>query len=302
MNNRFFQGLFLLFASRAKIEPYPGWILGKKESGPGVLLKLRRRLWKLLKTPCLIRWVGGLRIYIYPGNEITRAIFLTGRYEPNEFAFLDKTLKPGMTFIDAGANTGLYTLFGAKKVGDHGTVLAIEPSDREFQRLEKHIDINALTNVRPVKVAISNCSGEVELLVATEEKSGHNTLGAFGYDSVKAQGKEWVHVERLDDVVKQAGLKRVDLIKMDIEGAEFFALQGAAEVLNQFHPIVLLELSDKSLKNQGCSSEQVWNFLTQMGYRIYGFGDDTGLPVPVDYSDHVGWEDIVAIYEQSEQK
>lgn len=297
MNSSFLLRFLPLLAAQAKVKPYPGWVLGSQKSESGALLILRKQLWKRLKTPCVIRWLDGLHLYVYPVNEISRAIFLTGYYEPNEFVYLNKFLKPGMTFIDVGANIGLYTLFAAKKVGDQGTVLGIEPSDREFQRLKAHVELNSLSNARLLQVAVSSSRTEAELLVATEKHSGHNTLGAFGYDCVMAQGKEWVHVERLDDIVQQEGLQRVDVIKMDIEGAEFLALQGAEETLAQFHPTMLLELSDRTLKHQGCSSEQVWDFLTQSGYRIYVLDGNTGLPVPAQRSDYFDWTDIIAVHE-----
>jgi FkbM family methyltransferase len=205
-----------------------------------------------------------------------------------------------MTFIDVGANMGLYTLFAARKVGPHGVVVAIEPSSREFARLKAHIELNRLANVRLLQVAVSNCRGEADLLVATEEKSGHNTLGAFGYDSVTPQGNERVPVERLDDIVQQEELQRVDVIKMDIEGAEFLALQGATRTLSQFRPVLLLEISDRTLAHQGCSSQQVWEFLTQIGYSIYSFDDRTGLPVPSQRKHYFDSENVIAIHRLSE--
>lgn len=289
-----------VFAARSRVEPYPGWRVGSGESNETMVIRLRKRLWERLKTPYVIRWIKGLRIYLYPGNELSRVIFLTGYFEPNEFSVLDRILKLGMTFVDIGANMGLYTLFASKKIGPKGIVLAIEPSTREFQRLQKHVGINCLSNVLCLQIAISNCRTEADLLVATEEKSGHNTLGAFGYDSVISQGCERVHLRPLDDMVREEGLQRVDVIKMDIEGAEFLALQGSASTLAQFHPLLLLELSDRTLSQQECNSQQVWQFLTQNGYRIYAFDSNTGLPILAQFKDYFDSENIIALHEFSE--
>ncbi len=287
-------------AARATLNLYPSWRLGCGESGSRLMLRIRKRLWRRLKTACVIRWLDGLRIYLYPGNETSRAIFLTGYYEPNEFYWLEKILKAGMTFIDVGANIGLYTLFAAKRVGPYGVVIAIEPSSREFARLKAHVELNRLSNVHLLQAAVSSCPGEADLLVATEEQSGHNTLGGFGYDSVRPQGKERVRVERLDDIVQQIGLQQVDVIKMDVEGAEFLVLQGATQTLRLFHPIVLMELSDRTLRHQGCHSGQIWEFLTQEGYRIYGFNEQTGLPVLADRKPYFDSENVIAIHNTSE--
>lgn len=286
--------LVFLFAARAKVRPYPGWNFGSWKLETGVLPRLRRKLWNRMEIPCRMRWWNGLHIYIYPDEEISRSLFFLGCYEPNQFAFLDKILEPGMAFIDLGANMGLYSLFAAKKVGRQGTVLAIEPSTREFQRLKTHVKLNTLPNICLLQVAVSNRQTEADLLIATEKNTGHNTLGMFGYDSVQLQEKEKVHVEKLDDLIQERSLKRLDVIKMDIEGTEFFALQGAINTLTQFHPVILLELSDITLEHQGCHSKQVWDFLTQLGYTFYSF-DDKGLPVLAQYKSYFGAVNVVAV-------
>src|SRR5207245_5070565 len=132
---------------------------------------------------------------------------------------LEKLLKAGMTFVDVGANQGLYTLFAAKRVGKQGVVVSLEPSSREFRRLKLNVEENRLTNVRLLKMAVSNYPHEADLLIAEEEKAGHNTLGAFGYNTA-LQCKERMPVETLDNILCREALQRVDVIKMDIEGAE----------------------------------------------------------------------------------
>lgn len=294
-----FKSLFFLFVAQPKITPYPGWILGADQSSSNIFFRLRRKIWHQLKVPYLTKWLMDLQVYLFPHEEICRSIFLTGYYEPNQFAFLDKILKPGMTFIDIGANMGLYTLFAAKKIGSSGIVLAIEPSTREFQRLQANIKVNNLNKIQTWQIAVSNCQTEAELLIAVEEHPGHNTLGTFGYEVVKLQNKERVKVERLDTLIKQANLTRVDVIKMDIEGAEYFALQGAVETLTRFHPILVMELSDRTLELQGCNSKQVWDFLTGYGYQIYVFDSKTGLPTLASRKAYYDAENILAIYKDS---
>jgi FkbM family methyltransferase len=300
MNRLLAHILLQLMAAPLVLEPRPGWCLGSREAGSGALLRLRKRLWESTRTAISIKWLNGTQIYIYAGNEICRSIFLTGCYEPNEFCLLERILRPGMTFIDVGANIGLYTVFAGTRVGREGVIVAVEPSSREFGRLKENTNLNKLTNVRLLQIAVSNFSAEAQLLVATEEKSGHNTLGAFGYDSVVLANTELVHVEPLDNIINEEGLQRVDVIKMDIEGAELFALQGAICTLKRFHPIIMLELSDRTLQNQKCSSTDVWQFLTQHGYRIYTYSNTNGVPVPAVYKHHFDAEDIVALHESTE--
>jgi precorrin-6B methylase 2 len=83
---------------------------------------------------------------MYLGNDLSRCLYVGGTYEPMSSCFFPK-LQPGMTFIDVGANDGLYSLFAAKRVGPTGTVLALEPDRREFARLERNLRLNRLANI-----------------------------------------------------------------------------------------------------------------------------------------------------------
>jgi len=206
-----------------------------------------------------------------------------------------------MVFMDIGANIGLYTLFAASLVDNNGIVVAIEPSERDMKRLRANVELNKGQVIRLRQTAISNSSGERELLIAEEEHSGQNTFGAFAYADVQNQCKRRVKTETLDEVVKKEALTRIDVIKMDVEGHEFFALQGAKETLCNFRPTLIVEISDTALVHQGCTSSQILTFLDQMGYRIYLFSKQTGLPVPLDNRiENIDSENILAIHSSSE--
>ena len=79
--------------------------------------------WSILPSRDRAR-LGRTSLRLHLGNDVSRQIFIAGCYDPNEFAFLDRYLRPGMTFIDAGANEGVYTVFAAQRVGSEGCVWA----------------------------------------------------------------------------------------------------------------------------------------------------------------------------------
>jgi FkbM family methyltransferase len=189
---------------------------------------------------------------------------------------------------------GLYTLFAAHRVGESGYVLAIEPSRREMQMLKNNVEQNALRNVNSYPMALSDQGAEVELLVASLQNSGHNTLGAFGYNTA-LDHKERVRTVRLDELVQSEKRDRVDVIKMDIEGAELAALRGAGDTIERYRPVVLVELSDRALRHQSSTSADVLALLTQHGYRFFGFAVDTGLPTPLEPRKHFDSENIIAV-------
>ena len=287
------RGLGTRLAARPALEPVPGWYLGFGQSA-NIATRFRKKIWRLFRDPFQVSWLEGLRLTLIPGNETSRSVFVTGRDEPNEFCLLSRLLKPGMTFIDIGANMGLYTLFAAHRVGESGCVLAIEPSTREMQILKDTVEQNALRNVKFYPMALSDRASEVELLVAGLQNSGHNTLGAFGYNTT-LDHKEKARAMRLDELVQSETLSRVDVVKMDIEGAELAALRGAGETLERFRPVVLLELSDRALQHQSSRSADGFALLTQHRYRFFGFAVDTALSTPLEPRKRFDSENIIAV-------
>lgn len=280
-------------AAKPSLKPFPGWVLGSGQSA-SIPTGLRKKLWRLLRSPFEVEWLEGLQLTLYPGNEICRSVFVTGCYEPNEFCLLSRILKPGMLFVDVGANIGLYTLFAARHVTEQGRVIAIEPSNREMAILRNNVVGNALRNVTLFPVALSDHAAEVDLLVAPTRHAGHNTLGAFGYNT-PLDHRERISTVRLDDLVETQHLKHVDIIKMDIEGAELAALHGGSETLRKHQPVLLLELSDRALNHQKATSADVLDLLAAHGYRVYGFDGKSGLPVLLEPASYRDSENVVAV-------
>jgi FkbM family methyltransferase len=193
--------------------------------------------------------------------------------------------------IDVGANDGLFTIFAAQRVGRKGRVFAFEPSTREFARLQANMQMNRLRNVKAVAKAASNETGFLQLKICEYGHEGLNTLGDFAY-AVKQSGTQLVEVCRLDEFLQMENLNRLDLIKIDVEGAEYKVLQGTEGTIRNFRPIILLELFDKALRYQGNSEAQVLQFLLDLDYKIYDFSARTGTLVASDFKRHS--ENIVA--------
>jgi FkbM family methyltransferase len=261
--------------------PYPTWRFDADLANPDLAFQVRRWLWQYFNDrkregPIVIPWHCGTRLRLFLGNDMSRQIYVAGCVEPNEFAFFDHVLQPGMTFLDAGANDGIYTVFAAKRVGNGGTVWAFEPSGRELSRLRHNLELNHLT-ARVFPLALADCSGQAELSVGAYEHAGHNTLGAFAYQT-EMEGKALVEVRRLDEVLNENPLARLDLMKIDVEGAELRLLRGAVETLRKYRPVLLFEVSEGSLKHQGGSPQELLAFLRTENYLIHTFDRVTGLP------------------------
>jgi FkbM family methyltransferase len=273
--------------------PYPKWRFDADLNNPDLAFLLRRRLWQYFSDrkregPIITRWHHGTRLCVYLGNDLSRQIYVAGCIEPNEFAFLDRYLKAGMTFFDAGANDGIYTVFAAERVGREGVVYTFEPSQREMSRLRHNLALNQLS-ARIFPMALADFNGTAELDVAGYGHEGLNTLGAFAYD-VEGGRQEMVEVARLDDVIDREPVERLDAIKIDVEGAELRLLRGAEATLRRYRPVLIFEASEASLRHQGSSVEELLEYLRAHDYALYLFDPYSGLPAPATsgaYSDNM---------------
>jgi FkbM family methyltransferase len=265
--------------------PYPDWRFDTDWDNPDLSFHMRRYIWTYFNqrgkdVPFTLDWHESIALRLRLGNDLSKLVFVAGCMEPNEFAWLNTVLLPGMTFVDAGANDGLYTLFSARRVAPAGCVLAFEPSQREFERLQENLLVNRMDNVCALRMALADTNGSEELKIADEPNPGQNTLGDFMYPEVSLLRTEVVPVRSLDSVVEERGLRRVDVLKVDVEGAERRVLDGARTVLRDMRPLILFEVSDAGLRFQGSSAEELFDFLRSFGYSLHAFDLRTGRPVP----------------------
>jgi len=268
------------------LHPVPDWRMdGFLESGD-LATFVRYAIWLALRqrsdaAPIILPWHHGTCFGLRLGNDLSQAMFVGGTFEPNETALLDRVLQEGMTVLDGGANEGIYTVFLAAKVGPGGRVIAVEPSPRELERLKANITLNALSQVTMMQAALADQSGEVELLLAEAAHAGQNTLGSFMYTGVAAAGSVRVHATTIDLLVATQGLSTLDVIKLDLEGAELRALTGARETLQRCRPLLLFEAAPAALARQGGSVRQTLSLLADCGYCVLALDPQTGEPVPL---------------------
>lgn len=274
----------LLAPGKPRIRRRPGWRFAEEYYDQRQWMACRRgALWEAaskgsVAVPLILPWHGGTTVDVTLGNDNSLCLYVCGSFEPNEFAFLERLLKPGMVFIDVGANDGYYSLFAARRVGASGWVVAVEPSSRERANLERNLDRNGLRNVLVVPAALGAARGMADLRLAHGVHSGHNTLGKFAHDDVIAASLERIRVETLDQVVADFGLTRVDFVKIDVEGAEASVVAGATSVIKGMRPVMLMEINDGALRAQGHSAEALLSTLRgRFGYEILVFSPETGL-------------------------
>ena len=276
------------------LAPVPGWRFGDPEHH-GAGMKARFKIYKALRrsglevTVCA-NWHEGTSVEVTLPSDFGRCLWVAGCFEPNETAFLASVLRPGMTVVDVGANIGLYTLLAAHLVAPGGTVVAVEPSPREQVSLRRNLAANGrlLVLVRVRTEALGQANGRATLHLTDAEHAGQNTLGAPAYADTTVIEEVEVPVVTFDRLVKEEALERIDVVKIDVEGAEELVLQGGEASLRRFRPLVLLELQDPSLRTLGSSAERVISLLERFDYTVVSYSERTGKPERETFGN--GWK------------
>jgi len=178
---------------------------------------------------------------------------------------LQTLLADGDTFLDVGANIGMWTLPAAKLVGPAGHVLAFEPAPRMAGALRKSAWANRFRQIRVFEVALSNRAGEADFSVEMEN-SGGSRLGHMPDDPRRTFSGHRVKVTTLDDVVGAEGLKAVALIKIDVEGFEAEVLQGATRTLTELRPALYFEIGHEPQEKRRI----IGDLLRGSGYDLVG--------------------------------
>jgi len=187
----------------------------------------------------LCRLLGRYKFYVDTSDEGFGAhILLDGFWEGWVTTFLARQLRPGMRFVDVGANFGYYTLLGADLVGPSGRVAAIEPNPRAHGLLTMSVRLNGFAGmVETYSGALSDSTGETLLVVpASEPKNAYIPRIAEGAPELDA-----VSVPMTTGDALLAKWDRVDVLKIDAEGSEEGILRGLAGIVARDRPQILVE-------------------------------------------------------------
>lgn len=202
---------------------------------------------------------------------LMREVCFTGRYEPQETALLLLLLGAGMTFVDVGANWGYFSLAAAPMVGETGRVISVEADPRACRTLRANVARNQLHTVTVLEMAASDRPGMLQLQEYEATASDSGSFGVTSTTTVVDGGRTFdVAARTLDDALDEAGVDRIDLLKMDIEGAEARALAGLRRRLDERRiDRILLEVHPQHLRDQGSSAEGVVGQLRGHGFDVY---------------------------------
>jgi FkbM family methyltransferase len=199
--------------------------------------------------------------------------YTNGDHEPWLQELLRSELRPGDCFYDVGAHTGFFALIASRFVGTSGKIVAFEPDPDNAATLKANMAKNDVTQLTLVEAVVWSSPGEVTFQRALG--ASNRTQGQIMTEPNPRLEQIMVPAIRLDDFIFEEGNPIPQLIKMDVEGAEWGALQGARKLLDRMKPRLLCEVHDRGQMGQ------IQDHLRQFGYAAEEWN-----PVHEHYADY----------------
>jgi FkbM family methyltransferase len=201
-----------------------------------------------------------LRIYTHDARDrvVSRSIRETGLWEPFESRLVLALLPPGGVFVDVGANIGYFSLLAASVVGAAGRVFAFEPDPANYSLLQNSAELNALApRIHAVRAGLARHDGDARLYLSEDNLGDHQV-----YPGVTRRAS--VPIKLLDGGrYLSTRLDRLDLVKVDVQGAEYEVMAGLLPLLRaqRMPPQILIELTPWSLRQAGSSGRELIELL-----------------------------------------
>jgi FkbM family methyltransferase len=231
-------------------------------------------------------------LYLNPKDRVLSDILIKNHiWESFETKIFLKTVKNGNVVLDIGANVGYYTLIASKKVGKKGKVYAFEPDEDNFRILEKNVQVNKCNNVVLVKKAVADKTGQINLYLNPVNTGDHRI-----YKSIEVREILRIQSVKLDDYFKGKE-NSIDVIKMDIQGAEGKAIAGMEEIFKKNSRLeIITEFWPMGLYLSGIKPHKFLDRLEKYRYRFYMLSDKD------KWLQEVSKRYLLAHYENAENK
>jgi FkbM family methyltransferase len=227
-------------------------------------IKLKESTWRTFSFQ-------GIRMKVDISKSMGASIYWRGAHDWRPIFVLEKLLKAGDTFIDIGANQGEYSLWALRKITAKGKVIAFEPMDALFLQLKENFDLNPIYEqaLMPVKIGLSDHRGEMALYGKEGDNEGVNTIYPTPSHSLLIQK---IALDTLDNQLESFGCKAVNVIKIDVEGAELQVLRGCTRTIQAYKPSFIIEINPEACRAAGYEAQDILKFLELYSYTFYQIG------------------------------
>ncbi|MBC8386769.1 MAG: FkbM family methyltransferase [Actinobacteria bacterium] len=210
-------------------------------------------------------------ISLYPQGQIAKSLFIGG-FECEEIKLFFSFLKPGMHIIDVGANIGIYSIVAEKKLRGDGKIWSFEPAKNTYKMFIRNLAINKAKNVIMYNVGLGDGTSKKAVLrqdigYGDGEKYiiPNNTAPDYNLPNVnQIMEKEEISLVTIDAIIQRAGNPKIDFIKIDTEGFEYFILLGAENVIKS-NPniIILMECTRLGNTRAGVTQDSVFSLIRE---------------------------------------
>lgn len=197
------------------------------------------------------------KFMVFPNDNLGMKLTNVKDYEPHFYELTKNIIRSGQTCVDCGANLGYHTVCMAKQVGPSGKVYSFEPLRVIHQQLSGNVFLNDLRNVFCINSAVGNEKKFIKMDSVNFDQHGVNIGG-----TKVGSGGDMAEMIKLDDLITE----HVSFIKFDVQGSEVLALEGAAQLIEKYRPVMFIEVEEHYLKCFGFTSEILLNKLLSMDY------------------------------------
>lgn len=211
---------------------------------------------------------NGLQYFVDTKSFLEWRLFMYGVYEGELQEKMKDCLREGDVAIDCGANVGIHTCVLARGVASNGRVIAVEPMIELADRMKANCDLNGITNVTVLRVAVSSEIGKGILFCPSPEASNRGQASLYR-DALHSSVARRIPVTTVDQIVASKGLRAVRLIKIDVEGNELEVLRGAEKTLRTAQPHLFFEYDPENYRAARVNWSELVELIYRLSYRLY---------------------------------
>jgi FkbM family methyltransferase len=253
---------------------------------PRPLRNLTNRILRAIVPEYVIRHKA--KIFLDPEDPVLSGALTLRVFEGPETDFFLGAIKPGMTFLDIGANVGYYTALALSVMGENGRIVSVEPNPQSFKYLLKTVVANNGKNVSCVQKGASDKAGSMTLFLNLDNHADNR----FYSNDMSGSSCE-VDVETVDKILEGAGVSKVDFIKIDVQGFEGHVLSGMKETIKRSPKVQMMsEFWPAGLLGGGTKPEEYLSELRGLGFELFELSKGCKLNKITDFGklikDHQG--------------
>lgn len=184
-----------------------------------------------------------------------------GNYEKSQTNFMVRVISQGDYCFDLGSHIGYFTMLFAKLVGEDGLVFSFEPIKEGYEFQKRSVEKNNFHNIKIFNFAVGDENKDQKAYVFSDSGMAHFDKSILGLD--EDHESDVFQIRRLDDISEVKNIKKLDFMKIDIEGFEYKALKGGYETIKKHRPKMLIEIHSRE------NYDGVFSMLEDLGYKIF---------------------------------